>query len=621
MADGRVGRSAITARSPQGDTHSEAGSERAPRNRPTRRYVGSPRWASFRRVVFSASCATLGLYLVLAFALFLGAWRSPATRYIGTPGDPPVNMWYLAWTPYSLLHGHAPFFTDHINYPFGVNLMWNALMSIPGVILAPVTLAFGPISSYNTLVTLNLALSSWCAYLAFRQFVSHRTAAFAGGLVYGFSPYMLAQSHDHPSLTAAFIPPLLLFVLHDMLVTQRQPPLRTGIALGVLTAVQLLITEELLASEALAVALGVLILCLLNPRAVRAHARHALVGSGIALVVFASLAAGPLRIQFGGPQRIHGVLQPPNVFVSDLANFVVPTSVHLIAPASAVSMSQRWSGNLSEFDAYLGVPLVLVLVFVTLRYWSRPIVRLCSLLMMTLATLSLGPNLHLDGRDTKIALPWRWVARVPVMNNMLPNRLMLYVDLLGAILLAIFVDHLVGVRPRWKAIPGALLGMLVAVSLFPALPFPSTFSPVPTFFSGDGVRRVPEGSVVLIAPYQQTYPDEPMLWQADARMRFRMPEGYFIGPDANGKPVYGAPSSNMSAAMFQIQSGELPPLTTDLRQKVLQDLAARRVQTVVVGPMEHQQDMLLFFGYLFRRPPAFVGDVYVWWDVARGSGG
>ena len=45
--------------------------------------------------------------------------------------------------------------------------------------------------------------------------------------------------------------------------------------------------------------------------------------------------------------------------MSDLLNFVVPTSSTLLAPAAALRVSSHFTGNGSEHGAYIGVPLVL----------------------------------------------------------------------------------------------------------------------------------------------------------------------------------------------------------------------------------------------------------------------
>lgn len=548
--------------------------------------------------------------------LFLGAWQSPTTVNVGGPDDPPLIMWFLRWTPYAITHGEIPFLTDHLNYPAGVNLMWNTAMVLPAILLWPVTAAFGPVAAYNTLITAGVALSGWTAYLAFRYFLSGHTASFIGGLVYAFSPYMMSQAREHSNLTFAAIPPLLLIVLHQILVRQDRSPRLTGVILGLLAAAQLLITEELLASEAFVAAIGIAILLLVTRPAVAGRLRHALAAFAYAACTFVAITAWPLYVQFFGHQRVHGVIQSPNTFVIDLLNFVVPSEVQWLTPAGARSISSYWTGNLYEWNGYLGIPLLVIVAFVTVRRWSNPLVRFSSLLGLAVAVCSLGPSLHVYGRDTGIPLPWRLVDILPVVSNMLPSRLMLYAHLSAALLVAVFVQQFVVSRPWRQAAPAAVALSLVAAALFPSLPFPSSSISVPKFFRSAEMKRIAEGTVVLVAPIQQLLPSAPMLWQAEADMRFRMTHGYFIAPDPAGKPVYGAHYSATSLAMYSIQKGEQVELSGELRREVLRDLAARQVGGVLVGPMRHREAMLDFFTVLFGRDPEHVQGVSMWTDLS-----
>ena len=80
-------------------------------------------------------------------------------------------------------------------------------------------------------------------------------AAAVGGLVYGFSPAVRGQSH-HLHMSLAFLVPLMLLALHEIVVRQRRSPWLVGAGLGLMAGAQLLIGEELLAMTAVAVGDG-----------------------------------------------------------------------------------------------------------------------------------------------------------------------------------------------------------------------------------------------------------------------------------------------------------------------------------------------------------------------------
>jgi hypothetical protein len=147
-----------------------------------------PDWRRLVRRV-AAPLLVLVVCLGLTFWMYATAWSSPTTRTMrGGSGDPAIFIYFLRWVPLALDRGHDLLVTHHLNYPDGVNLMWNTSLVLPGLVLGPLTAKLGPVLSFNVLLVLGFGLSSWCAYLAIRRFVPGHLAAAIGGLVYGFSP-------------------------------------------------------------------------------------------------------------------------------------------------------------------------------------------------------------------------------------------------------------------------------------------------------------------------------------------------------------------------------------------------------------------------------------------------
>ncbi len=558
-------------------------------------------------------------FVLLTVLLFRRAWASPTTTWVGEPGDPPLFMWFLRWMPYALAEGQNPLFTHHINYPDGVNLMWNTAIPLPALVLSPLTLTAGPIFSYNVLTTVAVSLSGFSAYFMLRRYVTSQAAAVAGGLLYGFSPYVYAHAHEHANLTAAFVPPLMFLVLDEILVRQRRSAVATGLVLGALGFVQLMISEELLATQALIATVGLALLVALHRDRVRAHARHAATALGVALVSSLALAAFPLAFQFLGPGRVRsGSLWSSEYFVSDLLGFVIPTSHLHFSPDWADEITERFTHACcpSEWSTYIGAPLVLFMIAVTARMWSKPLVRFAGLLAAAAAVLSMGPHLHVGGFVTPMTLPFAMVADKPVVGNILAVRLMLYAYLMVAIVVAVAVDSLLR-RPPGRPLLAAGLAALLLVPLVPDLDFPATRTTTPPFFRSDAVRQLEKDAVVLVAPYaRDTSTSAPMLWQAEADMRYRMPEGYILGPDGAGRFVYLPLPTVLSVTMEEIQRGAPPPaLDSPLRAALVADLVHAEVEAVLVGPMGNRDAMIAFFRELLRQEPISVAGVVLWTGV------
>jgi hypothetical protein len=584
----------------------------------------------FRRVQIPAS---LLLYALLAVLVFWSSWRTPSIMSIGFGPDPRLFMWDLGWTPFAASHGHNPLFTNYLDYPEGMNLLWSNSGPLVTALLWPVSAARGVIFAYNTAETAGVTLSAWSAFLVMRRFVRHPIAAFLGGLVYGFSPFVLAHALSQPHLVMVVLPPAVLLILYEILVKQRRPAVLLGGLLGVVASAQLLVSEEILASMVFTSILAVALLAALYPKQVRPRARYVAVALATAAASSLVLCAIPLAVQFFGPQHVGRALNPTGFYVSDLAGFVIPGPLHWLAPAVAQTVTMRFTGNLAEWHAYLGLPLLAVTLYTASRFWHTGLVKLVSLLALMLALLSLGPTVHVAGVTTLVPVAvfavvflllqktaparllmltfvsgWAALAILPVFSNAYPGRLMLYVFLFAGVLFAMFVDHMLASPMRSRAW-AVVASVAVILTLAPALPFPSTPVPVPDFFTTTVRDRVPEGSVALVAPYAYAWDDRVMVWQSAAGMWFRMPEGYGTVPG----PAVNPPPTTLGSLMMGIEQG-LPydGLSGSARDQLRRDLARWSVQTVVIGPMEHQDNMVSLFRDLLQREPEITGGVYVW---------
>jgi hypothetical protein len=550
-------------------------------------------------------------FLGLAGWMFAPSWSSPTTTTLeGGNGDTAIFVWFLRWVPFALEHGHDLLVSHHLNYPDGVNLMWNTSLPLPGLVLAPVTTIWGPVLSFNILLVLAYGLSAWCAYLAIRRFAPAHLAAAVGGLVYGFSPAIRVQSH-HLHMSLAFLVPLMLLGLHEALVRQRRSPWLVGAGLGAMAGCQLLIGEELLAMTALLGFAMFLLLVLSNLRRLRDRWAYAAKVFGAALVLLAAIVVWPLSVQFTGPQRIHGDIQKTN-YSNDLQGFILPGWPQALSHDGAAELVEGFAGGNS---AYLGLPLVLVLVVLAVRWRSSGVVRVGLALMVVAAVLSLGPTLLVGGRDTGIPLPWAFFDDLPLLPSLIPARLAQLTALFAGLLLAVFL-HAVWREGGWRRPAAVAVALAVLVPLWPAATVPAEKVATPAFFTSPAVRELPRDGVTLVLPWPYRRIAEPMTWQAEAGLWFRMPGGYFIGPRGDSEqPRFDAVPTSASMTFTRIFAGVPPPrLTRPRRRALAHDFVRWRVGSVVVGPMPNQAAMIGFLTELLGREPQAVGDVYLWRD-------
>jgi hypothetical protein len=539
----------------------------------------------------------LPAYSLLALALFSSTWADPAGSWIGSPHDPRLFIWYLGWIPHELSGGQNPLFTDYLSYPPGVNLMWNTSMIFPALVLWPVTGLFGPVVAYNVLVTAGIGLSAWFAFLAARRFIDRELACFIGGLVYGFSPALLAQALGHPHVMVALFPPIALLLGHEILVRRHMHPVLAGGLAGIAAALQLLTGEELLAMTLLVAAIGVALLAVLHRDEAMAALPHALKAATAALIAFAILAAYPLAFQFLGQQRVFGNVQQPDVYVSDLLAFVIP------------SRFIHFTGNTAENDAYVGLPLLVLFAAGVYASRNRAWIRWTATTTMVVAMLSLGPHLHVNGQVIQLPLPWAAVAWLPLMGSALPARLMVIAFLGVGIVVAGACAVAIAARRPWRLATGVVLIAGLA-SIVPSLPYPSAPATAPSFFqAGGGVEKIAPGSAILVTPFSSKQSTDAMYWQAVANYRFKMPEGDAFTPG----PYLGPHPSFLQTVLDQLDAGHAVASTPDVRSQVVTDLMVSRVTAIVAGPSPGHRAIVSFLTEIEGELPVSDGGVEVWW--------
>ena len=579
----------------------------------------------------------IGSYVLIALTANLGSWVHGASTYItGCPGncqaDPLQSAWFLAFTPDSLIHFHNPFLTNVINYPTGLNMMNDTFMPLLGLLLSPVTFIWGSTAAFNVLTVLSIAGSATAAFLVFRRWAPWTPAAYIGALFYGCSPYMESQGVAHPMLLMVPLPPLILLVLDEILIRQVLPSRRMGIVLGLLVTAQLLISTEVLGTTVLMSLIGLALLVAFRWRLVGVHLRYAVralvVASGTALV----LCAYPFWLFLWGPEHVSGTVQRGSVtFLStDVLSVLLPSQIQRISPSGLQSITNGFAPfgvTYGADGAYIGIPLLIVLAFVTVRFWRLGIVRFAAAMAVVALVLSFGATLNVDGHSTGIPLPFRIVNSLPLLKSAIAYRLTLYVALFCALLLAVGLDrvHKMGigrVRPgRQGALAALGLAVVGLIPVLPAWPYPSNPTGVPAFFNASDVKSIPSDSVLLTYPFPRWPFVQPMYWQAIDDFRFKLPGGYITSTTPTGAATANGTSSFTESFLEGCEEGEQPQASDDDVQQSADDLRAWDVSTIVVTQSAADPECALeLFQTVLGRAPEERDGQWVWFGVQADLG-
>ena len=178
-----------------------------------------------------------------------------------------------------------------------------------------------------------------------------------------------------------------------------------------------------------------------------------------------------------------------------------------------------------------------------------------------------------------------------------------------ALILLLAIVAAAMLRPTRTSLPAWVLIGVSVLAVTPRFPVPAEPVRIPSFFTGQSVRSIPEGSVALVLPYARLVNSRAMFWQSAAGMRFRMPEGYALLPG----PHFSPPPTATGGALAAIESGaEAPAVTEALKSQVLADLSAWQVQNIIVGPMSHQDRAVAFLTAVLGRAPDQRDGVFLW---------
>jgi hypothetical protein len=615
--------------------------------------VGTERPARSAGSVAGAVARHIGLVLLFsvpAVILWWHVWDAHPASTVSCPcWDAGQQIWFLSWPAYALEHGLLPFFTSSLWTPAGVNLLNNTSAPLAGTVLAPITWLFGPIVSNNLALTLAPGLSAWSCWLACRRFVGWTPAAVLGGLLFGYSPFVVTSvAVGHLSIALLVVPPLTLVVVHELLVRQRPRAWVVGLLLGALVCAQFMISVEVLALMGIAVAVGVVATAVLSwpqvrdafPYVVRALA----VAAGVAVVVL----AWPSWYLLAGPRHISGV---PFQGVQGVANGRLfhlwsagASSVAVPIPGAASGVVVGPTGDFVGF----GVVLVALVSLVVAR--RRKVAWVMVIVALACIILSWGPTLWITSTHAVSGpwLPWKALAKLPIFRNILPVRFAIFTDLAVAVLIAVGIDtartwpvwgrldRSVGLarrRGRHDRSPTAaegsappvgvvftvlscLVAALVLVPQWVNYQVPIATQPVvlPTWFATAG-RTVRPGSTVLTYPFpmSSTVVSQPMVWQAVDGMRFRLAGGYAKVPGPDGRPLTtGAPDSAVRL-LFDLTTGATARPGSAQLQSLRSALRGWNVSWIVVthsGPEPEQAAAV--FTAATGRLPTVTHDAWVW---------
>ncbi len=427
------------------------------------------------------------LYLLLAIAAFgRPALGSPTGGTLGVGPDVQIFLWGLRWWPYALAHGLDPLHSQLVWPPRGVQVLWTTTVPLLSVLMTPITLTLGVAASWNLLVVLAPTAASWSAWLLCSELTGRRWPALLGGAVFGFSSFEAAEGIAHLQLSTSLLIPLAAYLLirHARGTVSNR---RLTWSLALIIVAQFLIAPELLVTMlGMGITAGIVALVVMpDRRRTLAHGfTWGVAGVGIGLV-----AVSPLLITMLLHRPAHSSAVD---YPADLLNLVVPTPATALTLPWTDQIATHFPGNLAEQGAYLGVPILAIILAFTVGHRSRPRARLLTIMLTISVILSLGSRLTVDGHPT-IWLPWSAIRNLPLLGDVVPVRFALYTSLIAAVMMADWLSD-----PSRRTGVRCVVAIAIAASLIPGL---ASWRSTPTALAGPRLKRALAHTTVLSLPF------------------------------------------------------------------------------------------------------------------------
>ena len=286
------------------------------------------------------------------------------------------------------------------------------------------------------------------------------------GAVFGFSSYEISHTvAGQPNLIVNLLLPLMLYLA--LLWRDGKLGDRAFAALmAVAMAAEFYISLETFVEMTTIWAAGLLIgFAVARPEARRVVAR--LAGLAAAAYVVALVLASPYLVYAlrHSPGRF---TKAAPIFSLDVVNLVVPRPNRVFWLTSLKHYATSLEGFSS--DAYVGIPLLLVVLALALLAWSSRLTRLLVVLFVLVIAVAVGPTLVIGGRQIG-NLPWARLWTLPVARSVEPVRIMLFGYLVLAIILGLWLAaptrNRLLLASRW--ILGLLAVAAVLANLLPGL--------------------------------------------------------------------------------------------------------------------------------------------------------
>jgi hypothetical protein len=428
-----------------------------------------------------------------------------------------IYIWNLAWWPYALSHHLNPFFPAVVWPPEGINLA--KYTSMPGLALigAPFTYLWGPEITYNLMMLLSPALAAWTAFLLASRLLRSPKYAFVVGYFFGFSDYMISHMQAHLNLVSpVFLLPLFPLVILRVLDHEISLK-RFTVYFTLLLTTLFLFSSEIFVTLTLSGSLIYLLAYIIF--ATQRKSLLNVIPAIITAYFLTTLICAPYLYYYFTDHIMGHVGAGVTAASNDFLNLFIPDKLFLLSNDATETISEMFTCNIMEWNTYLGVGLIVILILFAKEFWKTVIGKFFILSALILTIASLGPSLHVAGQKV-LGFPWRILFMLPVIHSIAPSRLALFASLPIALMVGYWLQH----SALSKTTRTILLGIAV-LFLLPSFnqAHRQTYAYIklPVLFQNEAYKNIIKpNDVLMMLPFFDK--GDQVYWQAHTQFDFTM---------------------------------------------------------------------------------------------------
>jgi hypothetical protein len=378
----------------------------------------------------------------------------------GEGGDVWIHQWTFWWLKKSVTQGLNPFYTDLLFHPHGVSLTTHTIAWGNFAFWLPLQALFGNTAAYGLMYIGLFGLNGFAMYLLAREWTGSPSAAFVGGLVYGFWPYVVSRSGQPNWIPLLWLPLALLYLRRTIEKRRKRDAAWTAlfVALTGISCWQLLILAALILGP-------YLLYRWLTDATCRTRQTVALLAlTGLLSVALMAPLATPLVIgQLTRPHPEEVLIDHSITKNTDLLAYLLPNS-NLALWGRVVPLLEENLQFTNDRIGFIGYTTLLLASYGAVKRWSRS--RFWVLVAALQMVLALGPQLRVGSQlYPQIPMPYRLIGDlffVRLLRN--PDRFNAYLGLPMGMLVAWGLKALLCQKsPGWKQ--GLILGLAGALIL------------------------------------------------------------------------------------------------------------------------------------------------------------